>query len=162
MVREVAAPSGQQQEPVVQPGVDLLRAQRAHLRGGQLERQRHTIQALRDARDGPGVVLAEGEQWIALRRPLHEEPDGGELRQLLDGVPAPGVRPRQRRDAIGGLSRHAQGVAAGGPGPPMAPPPPTRPPAVPPSTPPAAPWRASLVFPAPPAPMSVTSRLVPT
>ena len=53
-----ARAAGQQAEPVVQAVEDLGQRQRAHPRGGQLDRQRHAVEPAADLGDGRGVVVA--------------------------------------------------------------------------------------------------------
>ena len=70
--RAIAA--GQQTEAIGQPRRDLLDRQRAHARGGQLERERNAVEALADAGDRRRVVVGDRERRLRRQRALDEQP----------------------------------------------------------------------------------------
>ena len=56
-----ARPAGQQPEPVMQAIEDLGQRQGAHPRGGQLDRQRQSVEATANFRHRRGIVVGDGE-----------------------------------------------------------------------------------------------------
>jgi hypothetical protein len=105
--------AGQQREPVVQPGCDLVGGQDGHPGGGQLDSERNAVQPAADLHDRLAVALRQLEQRQHQPGPFHEEPDRLELAQLVQPRRSP-VRHRQGRDTPDRLAVHAQRLAAGG------------------------------------------------
>jgi hypothetical protein len=102
----------EQPEPVVQPRQDLLRRERPHPLGRQLQGQGQTVQTAADARDRGGVPLREDEVGADQPRALHEEPHRLRAPDLgRDGARAPPASAVPC--ARGGLRRHLE--AAHGP-----------------------------------------------
>ena len=88
---EVAAPAGEQREPLLQPGEELLLGEELHPRRRKLERERESIESLADRVDLSARLVAR----LHLPRPRGEQLDGGVGRQrrhwvlLLGGHPEP-------------------------------------------------------------------------
>ncbi len=74
--RQVAWPAGQQAEAVVHALEHRLRRKQAAARGGELDRQRQTVEPAADLADRPAVVLGEREVVSRLLRALCEELNG--------------------------------------------------------------------------------------
>jgi hypothetical protein len=60
-------PGGQQPEPVVEPGEELVDAERPDAGRRQLQRQWDPVEPSAQSRDGLGVALIKAEAWRARR-----------------------------------------------------------------------------------------------
>jgi hypothetical protein len=69
-----ARPAGEQREPVVEPGKQLVHAERAHPPRGELERERQAVEPSADRRDRGRGALVEGEPGRGRRGPRREQP----------------------------------------------------------------------------------------
>ncbi len=81
---------GQRVEPPLQALEQLGRAHRRHPRGGQLDRQRHTVQAPADLHHRRSVLHGQREVGVHRAGPLHEQPHRVGLGQRPRG-PASGA-----------------------------------------------------------------------
>src|SRR4051794_26253531 len=105
--------TGQKPEPIAQARCDLLHGQHAHPCGGELDRQRYSVELPADPRyHGTGVV-AESKVRPDLARTVHEQPNRLGLAKRRDR-PAFGLGPgkRKRWHAPGCLPGQAQWRAA--------------------------------------------------
>ena len=89
------APPGQQPEPLIEPGTDLLDRQRTKPGCSELQSQRDTVQANADRRDSLAVAVVYGEAPPVHRRALGEELHRFERGQPVGGAEIVG-RHRQR------------------------------------------------------------------
>ena len=80
-------PAGQDAEPIVEFGLDLADRQRSEAGRGQLDRERDAVEPPAQRRQGRHLAVIEGPAGLLFGRPLHEQPDGVELQQLM-GVEA--------------------------------------------------------------------------
>ena len=88
---------GEETEPVVQPGADLIHGKQLHARRGQLDRQRNAVETPTDLSDDRAVLRIEREARLRRARPIHEEMDG--IRRLERLPVVPGFRPGSRERA---------------------------------------------------------------
>ncbi len=109
--RAVAA--RQQPETVVQAGGNGLDADRAHARGGELDRQRDAIQPVADLRDVRGVVLGQVKRRLRGDRALDEKPCGVRLGDFRKRGFALRIGNDERRQRIRRLAANVQPLAAG-------------------------------------------------
>lgn len=105
-------PSGEQPEPVFEPGGDLLDRQHLGPRRGQLDRQREAIEAPAQLDDCADVGAGDRKPRLRERRALDEEPYGGRLVGQLwrDGVRR--VRQREGLHLEDDLTRDTQRLPA--------------------------------------------------
>ena len=104
--------SGQQGEPVVQPGHDRVRWQQPYRAGGQFQRQRQPVQPAAQGRHRGGVGFGQGEAGCGLPSPFDEQrhrlaPQEVRYRSAVR-------RQAQRRYRVPHLAGDPEGLAAGG------------------------------------------------
>ena len=107
------AAAGQEAEAVVQPGRDLLHRQGAHPGGGQLDGQRHAVEAAAQLGHRAGVLVGHGERGLDGPGALDEQAARIDLVQVAGAHGRAGLRGGQRGDRQDGLARDAQRLAAG-------------------------------------------------
>jgi hypothetical protein len=106
------AGAGEQAEAVVEPFGDLAGGQGAGPCRGQLDRQRHAVQAPAQLGHGGDRRPVGGPVRVGRGRPLQEQRHG---RRGHDGLEiGVGLGDRQRRHLVHGLLRQPQRLAAGG------------------------------------------------
>jgi hypothetical protein len=107
--RRQAVTAYQQPEPVIQAVQHLRHTKRLNPRRGQLDRQRHPIQPLHEARHQRPGLAAQGEMRVNLPRPVSEQGDSIGSPWLGLAVP---VGQAQRRQPIPRLRRHPNRLPA--------------------------------------------------
>ena len=102
----------QDSEPIVETGGELVQPERGSPGGGQLNRERDSIEASTDRARDRRASRVRREASFHRPRPGDEEADGGRLEQLLAILRVLG-RHLERGNPIHVLSRRAQRLAAG-------------------------------------------------
>jgi hypothetical protein len=108
----VARAAGEQREPVVEPGQQLVHAERPHAAGGELQRERQAVESPADRRDRGRGVGTEDEARRRRGGPRREQLHGA--RRAHRGEVAGGRWQLQRRDLVEHLARHAERLPARG------------------------------------------------
>ena len=92
----------EQREPIIQPGLDLVRCQRPYPRGSELDTQGDAVEPDAQSLDGLGVGRVDGEPGTRLAGALCEQLDrlgGGERRQAPHALSSDAQRfPARRQD----------------------------------------------------------------
>ena len=108
--RRRPVPVGQQREPVTDPVQQLRHAQRLHPGGGQLDRQRHSVQPRHQPRHRRRRLAGQRELRNRAAGPVGEQRHRlgpGRLSQVI------GIGQGQRRQPVPGLPGHPQRLPAG-------------------------------------------------
>ena len=106
------APRAQEAEAVVETVGYLTDGERLGPRGGQLDRERQSVEPPTQLRDVARVVRGDGEAWRRRRRPVREQPRRGGGQHGFWIVYVRGKR--KWRQLIHDLSRDAQRGTTGG------------------------------------------------
>ena len=112
-LRQVGRAATEQRQAAVEPGQQRLRREERQARRRQLDGQGQAIDPAHDAGDGDGILRAQVKIRIDLQRLLHEEADGGVLRERGGVTCFLLCWRRQRRDAQHALAAQAQPLPAG-------------------------------------------------
>ena len=112
--RQVARAGGQDVELLLEPGEDRLGRQELDPRGGELDRERHAVQAGADRGDRRGVLVGDREAGPDRDGPLDEQPDG---RVLAEGDGIDGARLAADSSCARARSAGSGPAASAGPGP---------------------------------------------
>ena len=107
-----ARPAGEQREAVVEPGQQLVHAERAHPPCGELQRERKAVEPPADRRDRGRGGRIEDEPGRGGRSPRGEQPGGAGGAHGLELAAARGQR--QRRDLAEHLARNPERLPARG------------------------------------------------
>ena len=116
--RQVARAGRQQVELVLEPGEDRVGRQELDPGGGQLDGERHAVEAGADRGDRRGVLVGDREPRLDRDRPLDEQADGlvlAEGGEVHDAASSAGqAQPLERRSAgsgSGGAGRPGTGYS---------------------------------------------------
>lgn len=93
-------------EPIGQALADLLDAKHPRPHGGELDRQRQTVEAAAEVDDGRLVRRRQLERARCRSRTLHNEHDRRVLARLRERLGRTGKRQLERRHGQHALARH--------------------------------------------------------
>ena len=105
---------GEQGETVVEAGGDLLHGEHLHLCRCKLYRQGYAVQPVAYLRHVHRVSLREREFGLDGLRPVHEQVGRFEVRHVLDGRKAAGIRQGERGHGQAGFANDPERLPTGG------------------------------------------------
>ncbi len=107
------AAAGQQAEPVVEAGRDLLDRERPDARGGELDGERDAVQATAELGDRARILVGQANDGLDRPGPLDEQPAGVDGSEVARDDGRADLGSRQRGDRQDRLAGHAERLAAG-------------------------------------------------